>query len=187
MSPVGSEPALGLIEFNSIAQGIHASDEMIKKAPIRMIESRTVCPGKYIALIVGDEASVEDSVRIGLEVGGHSVVDQLFLPNLHPQVTPAITGTTEISGIIALGVIETFSVAGAVLSADTAVKAAGIRLIEIRLANGLGGKSFFTLTGELPDVLAAVEAGTGIIREEGLLVNQVVLPKPHGELTKFLV
>ena len=59
----------------------------------------------------------------------------------------------------AIGVIETTTVASSILSADAALKTATVDLIDIRIANGLGGKSFFTVTGEVSDVRSAVMAG----------------------------
>ena len=50
------EPALALIEFNSIAVGIQAGDAMVKKAPIASIKAGTVQPGKYLVLITGQVA-----------------------------------------------------------------------------------------------------------------------------------
>ena len=40
--------ALGALEFSSIAIGILALDEMVKIAPVKIIEARTMCPGKYL-------------------------------------------------------------------------------------------------------------------------------------------
>jgi microcompartment protein CcmL/EutN len=52
------EPALALIEFNSIAVGIQAGDAMVKKAPIASIKAGTVQAGKYLVLITGQVAEV---------------------------------------------------------------------------------------------------------------------------------
>jgi len=42
------QPAIGLVETNSIAVGIKVGDAMVKRAPVNLLEARTVCPGKYI-------------------------------------------------------------------------------------------------------------------------------------------
>ncbi len=174
---------IGLIELNNIARGILVSDAMLKKAPVELIEATPLCPGKYIALISGDVASVEESIQIGLETGAEKVVDHLTLPQVHPEVIPAIHALTEIERLTALGIIETFSVAAAILAADAAAKAAEINLIEVRLAKGLGGKAFVTLTGEIADVETAVEAGCQRAANEGLLLDKVIIPSPHPDLT----
>lgn len=180
-------PALACIEVSSIARGIRMCDEMAKKAHIRVLESTTICPGKYIVVIGGEVEMVEESFNKGLEVAGPAVVDQLLLPNAHPQLIPAIEASTEISEVKSAGVVETFAVASAILAADAACKRAAIQLIEIRLARGLGGKAFFTLTGEQADVEAAVAAAEAILgQESGLLLRTEVIPRPHPDMVRWL-
>jgi microcompartment protein CcmL/EutN len=87
----------------------------------------------------------------------------------------------------ALGIIETISVATAIVAADAAVKAAEVTLTELRLANGLGGKSFVLLIGDVSNVEAAVEAGARLSRAEGLLVRAVVIPQLHPEMKAKIV
>jgi microcompartment protein CcmL/EutN len=91
-------------------------------------------------------------------------------------------GTGVPKDIRSLGVIETFSVASAIIAGDGAAKAAKIELIELRLAQGLAGKSFVTLTGDVSDVAAGVRAGVELIRDRGTLVKDVVIPRPHNDL-----
>jgi bacterial microcompartment shell protein len=178
----GRIEAIGLVELNSIAQGITTCDEMIKVAPVTLMLAMTICPGKYISLVGGDVSSVESSVRRGVEIGGAFVVDSLFIPNIHEQVFPAIMGTGAPKQIRALGVIETFSVAAAVVAGDGAAKAAKVELVELRLAQGLAGKSFVTMTGDVSDVEAGVRAGVALIHASGMLVRDVVIPRPHADL-----
>ena len=64
------DPALALLEFSSIAAGIEAADAMVKRAPIGVIRAGTVQPGKYLVLIGGEVADVEESLAAGREVGG---------------------------------------------------------------------------------------------------------------------
>jgi microcompartment protein CcmL/EutN len=181
------KPAIGLIELNSIARGIIACDALIKKAPVKVISAMPICPGKYMILFTGDEASVEESLEEGESVADEYQVDRLYLPNVHPQVIPAVSSLTEVTTLDALGIIETFSVASAIVAADAAVKAAGIDLVEVRLAKGLAGKSFVTLTGDLADVEAAMKAGCDKAAQEGLLVTQTTIPAPHVDLSQFIL
>ena len=121
-------------------------------------------------------------------MAGSTTVDQLFLANAHAQLIPAIAATSVIAEVRAVGVVETFAVASAILAADAACKRAAIQLIELRLARGLGGKAFFTLTGEQADVEAAVASATEILgRESGLLMHTEVIPNPHPDLVRWLL
>ncbi|MBI5789619.1 MAG: BMC domain-containing protein [Candidatus Schekmanbacteria bacterium] len=173
---------IGLIELNSVAAGILVADAMVKKAPVELVEATPICPGKYIVLISGDVASVEESIAVGLLTGAEKVVDQLLLPQVHEQVIPAIHALTEVGTLDALGIIETFTVASAIVAADAAAKAAAIDLIEVRIGKGLGGKAFVTFTGDIADVEAAMEAGCLAAASSGLLLNRIVIPAPHPDL-----
>ncbi len=181
------DPAVALIELRSIARGVRTADAMVKKAPVRLMEARTVCPGKYIILIVGETESVENSITTGREIAGEMIVDDLFLPHAEKQLIPAMEACVEVSEIDSLGVVETFTVASSILSADAAAKAGGVTLIELRLANGLGGKSFYTMTGDLNEVEAAMEAGIEIIEADGVLVCNEIVPNPHADINLKLL
>ncbi len=176
------EPALALIEYKSVARGIMSCDAMAKKAPVRILETHPVCPGKYITIVCGEVADVEESLTAGRESGGDLVVADLFLPYVHHDVIPALAGTTEIEHFGSLGVVETFSVAVCLQAADIAAKKADVKLVEIRLANGLGGKGYFVFTGELTDVEAALAAAVSFARSEGQLTEQAIIPSPHPDL-----
>ena len=176
------DPAIALIEFNSIAIGIRAGDAMVKRAPISFLRTGTVQRGKYLVLIGGDTASVEESLQEGLEVGGDAVVDKIYLPYVHPTVFRAVQGDRQVGDYESLGVIETSTVASIIRAADAAVKGAAVVLLEIRLANGLGGKGIALVTGEVADVEAAISIGTGIIQEQDLWIRSTVIPSLHGEM-----
>lgn len=173
---------IGLIEFNSIAKGIEATDFMVKAAAVELLFSKTICPGKFVAMITGDVGAVKASIETGNESGGAFVVDHLILPNVHSQVINALHGTSSVDNVNALGVMEYFSVAAAIVGADQAVKTAEVSLIEIRLGFGIGGKSFITLTGDVSAVTEAVEIGIRDAKESGMLVYKTVIPSPRKEL-----
>ena len=176
------EPALALIEFSSIAVGIQAGDAMVKKAPIASIKAGTVQPGKYLVLITGEVADVEESLQAGIEWGAETVMDTVFLPQVHAAVVQAISGERVGGRGVALGVIETDDVAATIQAADAGVKGAEVTLREIRLADGLGGKAFCLFQGEVQDVEAAVEIGIDFLPDPGVLVNLVVIPQLHEEM-----
>jgi microcompartment protein CcmL/EutN len=179
--------AIGLVEFNSIAAGIQASDEMLKISDVELLVAKTICPGKYICLVSGDVGAVRSSIDRGVEAGEETAIDHMVLPHVHESVFPAISATSQIEKSGALGVIETFSVATSIEAADAAAKAANISLIEVRLAVGLGGKSFVTMTGEIAAVRAAVEAGSAPVTAKGLLVRTVTIASPKKEMFETLM
>jgi microcompartment protein CcmL/EutN len=179
--------SIGLIELGSIAAGFEAADAMLKAADVELLLARSICSGKYIALVRGEVAAVQSSVEAGGQACRASVIDTFVLPNVHESVFPALAGTAAAGPLEALGVLEAFSVASLVEGADAAAKSANVRLIEIRLAMALGGKAFVSLTGSVSAVRTAVEAGARVIGAKGLLVNKAVIPNPRPELLSDLV
>jgi microcompartment protein CcmL/EutN len=140
-----------------------------------------------LEFIRGEVSSVRASLDAGKLIGEGTVIDEFLIPNVHPSLFPAITGTTEIDNLEALGIIETFSVASTIEAGDKAAKTAPVTLLEMRLGIGLGGKSYVTLTGDVSSVKSSVEAGAKIAEEKGLLVNKVVIPHPTKELMRLLI
>lgn len=176
------EPALALVDFSSIAIGIEAADAMIKRADIQVLKAGTVQPGRYLVLIGGNVADVGESLAAGREVGGDTVMDHIFLPQVHPEVVRAIGGARVPDANDALGVVETTTVPAAIHAADAGIKGAEVRLVEIRLADGLGGKGIVLYSGVVADVETAVEIGVGALERPALLVRKVVIPQLHAAM-----
>ena len=87
----------------------------------------------------------------------------------------------------AVGIMESFSLATMIVCADAILKAAELEPIELRLGNGLGGKSYFTYTGDVAAVQAGTDAGLEIAKEKGLLVDAEVIPSPSELLIPTLL
>lgn len=176
--------AIGGVELSSVAKGLETADAMLKTSKVNLLLSRTICPGKYIVLVSGDVGDVNAAVESGSSKASHSLVDSFVIPNIHPDVFPAIEGTAVVNDLESLGVIESFSVSALIEAADAAVKAASIKLLEIRLAMALGGKAFALMTGSVAATQTAVNAGAASIGKKGLLVEKVVIPQPRKELLR---
>ena len=179
--------AIGGVELSSMARGFDVTDTMLKTSSVVLLLARAVCPGKYIVLVSGSVADVQAAVDAGVSRGGASLIDQFVIPHIHPEVLPAIAGTAVVTELEALGVVEAFSVSALIEAADAAVKAATVRLIEVRLAMAMGGKAFVTMTGSIASVDTAVNAAAAVVGRRGLLVEKVVIPHPRQELLRELI
>lgn len=178
---------IGFLELNSIAKGILAADVMLKAAAVELIIASPSCPGKYQILITGEVSAVESALNSGELAAKTNVIDRLIIPRVHSQVIDAIHLSCKPADLNALGIMEFFSVTGAIIAADAAVKAADISLIEIRLGTGIGGKSFVTLTGDVGAVTESVGAGAKAVEQNGTLIEQVVIPHPDKQLYRTLI
>jgi len=183
-----SGPALGLIETCSIARGMVVCDSMVKRAAVDVLEAFTVSPGRFVILVAGEVAEVEESLAAGLTSAAEELLDQLFLPHPHLRLLPAIRRlpVTPAPTIEAVAIYETTTIASTLLAADAALKAAEVELLEVRLATGIGGKAYFLLTGLLHEAQAALEAARAAI-EAARTVKVELIPRPHPDFIRAVV
>ena len=183
-----SDPALALIEFDSISAGIVAGDAMVKSSPIGAIYAGTVHPGRYLVLVSGDTASVEVALDTGTAAGAGHVIDQVFLPDIHEDVVAAIVGGAKSASLTeeALGIVESTTVAAIIDAADAGVKAAHVAVSAVRLADGLGGKGYVLFSGLVAEVEAATEAAVARMEGHGTLIRFDVIAQLHDEMAENL-
>lgn len=186
-SPEPTPPSLALIELSSVARGFLTTDRMLKAADVELVMARTICSGKYMVMIAGELSAVQASVEAGLDVSRECTVDHFIIADVHPDVFPALSATSQLSQRGALGVIESFSVAALVEAIDRVAKKAPVEMMEARLAMALGGKAYLVFTGDVDAVKESVKAGVEVVEARGLLVNQVVIPDPRPELFETLI
>lgn len=180
-------PAIVLLEFDSIAIGILAGDAMAKRAQLVTLHTGSVQPGRYLVLAGGEVGHVEEARAAGRDRGGEALIDEIYLPEVHPEVVEAILGSRRSGFGAALGVVETRTVAAVIGAADAGIKAAEVAILQIRLADGLGGKGYVLFSGEVHNVQAAVERGVTSLATKELLVAKVVIPQIHGEMLENLL
>ena len=176
------QPAIALLEFESIAIGLRAGDAMVKRAPVDVTYAGTIHPGRYVVLVGGDVACVEESYAAGLAAGGDSLVDKIYLPSAHPEVVRYLRGMRGRVTGEALGIVETRTVAATIGAADRGLKGAEVELVELKLADRLGGKAYCVFSGAVADVEAAVEIAVDHLEDPSTLVAQVVIPDFHDEM-----
>lgn len=174
------QPALALLEFDSITAGIVAGDAMVKRAPLDLLKAGTVQPGKYLVLIGGNVADIEEAIDAARSTDSGSLVDVVFLPDVHPDVVASVAGARRSDEGEALGVIETTTVAAIIQAADAGVKGARVTLRELRMADGLGGKGYLLFGGSVADVEAGVAIGSARISQQ--LVRNTVIAQLHSEM-----
>jgi hypothetical protein len=86
--------------------------------------------------------------------------------------------------MIALGMIETKGLVGAIEAADAMVKAANVKLIGKETIGG--GYVTVMVRGDVGAVKAATDAGAAAAQRVGELVSVHVIPRPHGDVEVIL-
>jgi microcompartment protein CcmL/EutN len=88
------------------------------------------------------------------------------------------------TALIALGMVETKGLVGAVEAADAMVKAANVSLIGSEYVGG--GLVTVMVRGDVGAVKAATDAGAAAAKRVGELVSVHVIPRPHTEIEMIL-
>ena len=185
-------PAIALIELESVAAGAFAADAMVKCSPVELLHAGTVQPGKYLILVGGGTAEVEESHLAGMRAAASDVLDEVLLPDVHPEIVRALGGRRGFDTYDSLIVLETSTIAAILRATDAAAKGAAVDVAELRLANGLGGRGVAMLTGELCDVEAAAEIATRALAGRDVKLCHSIVSNVHeqfasrlGESTRF--
>ena len=151
--------AIALLEFETVAAGVLASDVMVKRSPIALLRCGTIHPGHFLILVGGSVASTEEAYAAGLQVGEAQGVlrGKVFLGDVHPSLHDAVLGIRRKVEGDSLVVVETDSSPALLAAVDAAVKSTPVVLSEIRLGDDLGGHALALMSGDLFDVETALE------------------------------
>lgn len=179
--------AIGMVELHTVSAGVQSADMMLKTAEVDVIESQTVCPGKYIVIISGELSAVKasvDSVRAKFD---SKLMGSFILGNPHESIFPALYGASKIENVKALGVLETFNASDIIVAADAAAKTSLVDLIELRVARGMCGKSYMFITGDVAAVNAAIEKAKQEVSDNGMYLDSSVIPNPDARLWETIL
>lgn len=177
---------MALLEFDTIAAGILASDIMVKRSPIALLRCGTIHPGRFLILIGGSVASTEEAYAAGVELGERErfLSGSIFLGDIHPSLHDAVLGTRQDLKGDALAVVETRSSPALLAAVDAAIKSTPVRLAEVRLGDDLGGHALALLSGDLSDVEIALEICS--VRAGDQLLARTLLPRLDPGLRTLL-
>ena len=178
--------AIGMVEMTTVSAGYSAADEMAKAADVELLQAEVTCPGKFVVLVTGELSAVRASVDRAENKYRDKVIDTFVLGNPHESIFPAIYGTAQPDKIDALGILETYDVAAMIVAADVAAKTAIVDLIELRLAKGMCGKSYMTLTGSVSAVQAAIDKAKVEAGDKGMFLDSSVIARPSEKLMKYI-
>lgn len=175
---------LGVVECKRIAAGVEVADMMMKVADVELVRANTICSGRYMIYVAGDRMAVSTSVNQARN-SGRPLKGSFVISNISPQVMSALRKERTIMDPGALGVIECTCVSAGVAAADAAVKRSAITLARIVTGQGINGKSYFVISGDVASVREAAEAAEAVLDRN--LIEAVVIPRPDASVVKALV
>ncbi len=171
--------ALAVLDFEDIPTGIYAVDAILKKAPIAFVRAGTVTRGRYLVVFGGSTASTLESLNEAVAVTGSAILDQAFLPDIHPDLFDAVFGTRRKANGSLL-ILETETASSIVRAVEAVLKGTPVALIEVRLSDtGLAGKGIALVAGSLPDIEAAAALAQARAR-----VSYRLIAAPHDVLER---
>jgi len=106
---------------------------------------------------------------------------------LHCEINTLIKGDLAMPvdvAMIALGMVETKGLVGAIEAADAMVKAANVTLIGSEYVGG--GYVTVMVRGDVGAVKAATDAGAAAAKRVGELASVHVIPRPHNDVEMIL-
>ena len=178
--------AIALLEFETVAAGILASDVMVKRSPIALLRCGSIHPGRFLILVGGSVASTEEAYAAGLQVGESrgALSGKVFLGDVHPALHDAVLGVRRKLEGDSLAVVETQSSPALLAAVDGAVKSTPVVLSEVRLGDDLGGHALALMSGDLFDVETALDICSE--RAGGQLLARTLLPRLDSDLRSVL-
>ena len=155
-------------------------------SPVELLHAGTVQPGKYLILIGGGTAEVEESYREGMQAAPAEILDEVFLPQVHPRVVDALDGERRFKNYESLVVLETSTIASIIRATDAAAKGALVEVGELRIGNGLGGRGLAMLTGDRTDVEAAADIATRCLAGRNVTLCHSIISNVHEQFAERL-
>ncbi len=173
---------LGVVESRSIAAGVALADVMVKVAQVELARAATICSGRYLIFVTGDRQAVETAVETARQ-SGRVLSGSFVISNISQVVLGALRRSAPAEGP-ALGIIECRTVSSGILAADRAVKRSAVQLARLVAGQGIHGKSYFVLSGDVASVEEAAEAARDVLGRH--LVEAVVIPRPAASVINAL-
>lgn len=176
--------SLGIVESKSIAAGAAVADIMVKAAGVTLVRAGAICSGRYMIHVSGDRSSVATAVNAA-EASGYRLLGSYTISAVSKQVIDALNRVPVVSERGAIGVVECRTASSGIVAADHAVKHSIVELAKIVTGQGINGKSYFVITGDV----AAVQESVAAVREVAGkdLLEAVVMASPDLSVVNALV
>jgi len=178
--------ALAALEVASIARGIYVLDQMAKRAETNIVAARTVSPGKYLIIISGRVAEIEEAQFAAREHVQEHYIDDVIIRDPHPLLRQTLISELTPQFAEAVAIIELTSLCSTVLAIDRVLKGAEVEIVELRLGASLSGKGVFTVTGPLHMIEAACDVVHGAIDSRRILAIEKI-SQIHEDLPQHLL
>lgn len=181
--------ALGILETTGLTGIIAGGDAMAKAAKVELSGWDKVGSGMATIFCRGDVAAVKSAIDAGAQAAS-KVVDVRavhVIPRPHGDLSVILPSNAggDVSGVRALGMIETRGSTGALEAADAMEKAAEVDVVKVQ---DIGG-GFITVlaTGDVGSVQSAVTAGSEAAERVGEVITRHVIARPSEQILSLIL
>jgi carbon dioxide concentrating mechanism protein CcmO len=181
--------AVGILETTGLTGIIAGADAMSKAAKVSLSGWDKVGSGMATVFCRGDVAAVKSAVDAGAQAAS-KVVDVKaihVIPRPHEglDVILPTTGGGEVSGVRALGMVETKGTTGVIEASDAMEKAAEVEVVKVQEIGG--GYITVLCTGDVGSVQSAVTAGAEAAERVGEVTSRHVIARPSEQMLSLFL
>lgn len=143
--------SMALFEFTSMSEGLKFTNDCLKNADLTLEQNRIMCPGKYVALLVGQTQQVETAIRMAKD-GYKTLVGCEKILKLHPKTMEVFNKEVAFTPNQNYGIIETKQFVISIKMADAIAKGSNVTLEKVYYRLGLVGKGMVIFSGSSADL-----------------------------------
>lgn len=169
--------ALLVAEFNSIPVGIKILDTILKKSNIKIYKAGVTCPGKYFFIVYGLNGDINYCSNHIDKNGKFEIISGVSKKLIE------ILGKNKTKDINdAVGIVEFFTISESVKALDMILKSSLVEAIRLRLGNGVAGKSYFIVSGDISSINEAIIQ----IEKNSKYKSYEIINNPSKDLLMFI-
>jgi len=179
--------SIGAIEFKSIAKGIEVSNEIVKKSSVEVIYLKSICPGKFLIMILGETCYIKESIDYGLTKGDGYIVDSFIINSVSSDIINGLKNKyKKLESIKSIGVVETNKVCSGLKALNKTLKSSDVSLINLQVSFAIGGKLVYTVSGDLSDLEIGINEGCKVINKKDI-INTSIIPSLNKQIIDNLI
>ncbi|MBR2568091.1 MAG: BMC domain-containing protein [Paenibacillus sp.] len=173
--------AIGVVELRSISKGYETADHMLKTSPVFVHHMKPICPGKFLIIMSGDTADVEEAMNAAKTAAGEFRISDFTLHGVHPDLVDGLKKRYSPQPVDAIGIVETSTVSSGMYALNEALKQCNIYVKRMNLGMAIGGKFLAAFTGRVSDVEQGMKMFVSSM-DEKRIVHHTVLRSPAEEM-----
>ncbi len=174
-----------MLEFKTVCSGMVAINDILNGSNTDIVDSLTVCPGKYIAIVKGLENEIQKGLS-QVDLSNDDIIGHITIEHNSDKIFSAIMGCGKVQNMRSLILIETYDASSAIKASNILLENSNLELIEIKMARGMCGKSVVIATGDFSELEIKKEQVMESLKESQMLISACIIEKPNPKFVARL-